>query len=82
MALSTRRSFLLAPGLFTAREAVAWAGANDRVNMAVAGMRAQAFTAQLGGGRPRGYAGMRKVLEDKSIHAVSIAPATTGTRWA
>ncbi|MBI5085988.1 MAG: Gfo/Idh/MocA family oxidoreductase [Acidobacteria bacterium] len=117
MALPTRRIFLLPPGLFTAREAVSWAGANERVNVAVVGVRgrgrdhidgwvkgpnvtvaavcdidsgnverAQAFTAQLGGGQPRGYADMRKVLEDKSIHAVSIATCNhwhaLGTIWA
>ena len=34
-----RRSFLMTPGLFTAREAMSWQGANDRINLAVVGVR-------------------------------------------
>jgi hypothetical protein len=34
-----RRSFLMTPGLLSAREAMSWQGANDRVNLAVVGVR-------------------------------------------
>ena len=105
-----RRSFLMTPGLLTAREAMSWQGANDRVNLAVAGVRgrgrdhiagflqspntriaavcdidqanverAQAHTQKLSGGpAPAGFSDYRKLLEDKSIHAVSLA---TPNHW-
>jgi predicted dehydrogenase len=104
-----RRSFLLTPGLFAAKDAAGWAGANDRVNVGVVGVRgrgrdhieayvhapnarvaavcdvdqsnlerAQAYTEKLGGGKPLGYDDLRKMLDDKSIDAVSIA---TTNHW-
>lgn len=99
-----RRSFLLTPGLFAAKEAFSWQGANDRVNVGVVGVRgrgrdhisgfikgknvrvaavcdidqavaerAQAFTEKGGGGKPAAFDDMRKMFDDKSIDAVSIA---------
>jgi predicted dehydrogenase len=104
MSLLDRRSFLMTPGLFAAREAVGWQGANDRIQLAVVGVRgrgrdhikgfaaapgvrvagvcdidqsnverAQAYTETFGGGKPKGYEDLRKLYEDKSIDAVSIA---------
>jgi predicted dehydrogenase len=105
-----RRSFLMTPGLFTACQAMSWQGANDRVNLAVVGVRgrgrdhiagflqspntriaavcdidqanverAQAHAQKLSGGStPAGFADYRKLLEDKSIHAVSLA---TPNHW-
>lgn len=104
-----RRSFLMTPGLFPAREAFSWQGANERVNLAVIGVRgrgrdhiagfvqspntrvaavcdidqanverAQAQTQKLGGGQPAGFSDFRKLLEDKSIHAVALA---TPNHW-
>jgi len=104
-----RRTFLITPGLLTARETTGFAGANDRINVGVVGVRgrgrdhidafvhgpnarvaavcdidqsnverAQALTEKLGGGKPQGYADMRKLFDDKSIDAVSIA---TTNHW-
>jgi len=99
----------MTPGLLTAREAAGFAGANDRINVGVIGVRgrgrdhidavihgpnarvaavcdidqsnierAQAFTEKSGGGKPQGYEDMRKLFDDKSIDAVSIA---TTNHW-